>query len=632
MRRTFVFLLVFAGTLSCSARDTADHWLEVRSEHFVILTDSTEKQGRRIADQFERMRAIFHLLIPGASDSTGSPVIVLALKDKKGLRAVEPEAYLAQGQLDLAGWFMRTPDKNYILMRLDAEGEHPFSTIYHEYTHFMMRNASEWIPLWMNEGLAEFYQNTDIQDKEVLLGQASTDDILYLRQNRLLPLTTLLKVDQTSPYYHDEKKGSIFYAESWALTHYLEVTDAQKDTKRLQNYAELLVKKEDPLVAAQQAFGDLAQLQKTLNNYISQGQFMMFKMKRVVNVDDSTFQVRAIKATDADAIRADVLLYTQRVKDAQVLLDSVLRDDPNNVQAHETMGYLKFREGDIAAAKKWYGEAVKLDSQSYVAHYYFATMSMNSAGEDHDPDIESSLRTCIKLNPSFAPGYDALASYYMRDPAKIKEAHMLNLQAINLEPDNVNFRLNAAAVWTNAQRYDDAIAVLKGAAHVAKTPEEAASVQTRLEQIEQYQASVAQSRQKAGGPLATTVVTDTRTVTLPSRGGEKFVIKAKNSDDGPQYPTEPPTGVRHSARGILRSVHCSYPSVITLTVDQPGKGPAVLLYRNDFKLIEFSASNFTPKGDLNPCSDLEGLKSKVDYAEVSDKSVAGQIISVELSK
>jgi hypothetical protein len=121
-------------------------------------------------------------------------------------------------------------------------------------------------------------------------------------------------------------------------------------------------------------------------------------------------------------------------------------------------------------------------------------------------------------------------------------------------------------------------------------------------------------------------------VTLPSRGGEKFVIKAKNSDDGPQYPTEPPTGVRHSARGILRSVHCSYPSVITLTVDQPGKGPAVLLYRNDFKLIEFSASNFTPKGDLNPCSDLEGLKSKVDYAEVSDKSVAGQIISVELSK
>jgi hypothetical protein len=96
------------------------------------------------------------------------------------------------------------------------------------------RDASEWIPLWLNEGLAELYQNTDIQVKEVLLGEANTDDISYLRQNRLLPVITLLKVDQTSPYYHEEQKGSVFYAESWALTHYIEISDAQKKTNRLQ--------------------------------------------------------------------------------------------------------------------------------------------------------------------------------------------------------------------------------------------------------------------------------------------------------------------------------------------------------------------------------------------------------------
>ena len=44
------------------------------------------------------------------------------------------------------------------------------------------------------------------------------------------------------------------------------------------------------------------------------------------------------------------------------------------------MGYLKFREGDMQAARKWYGEAVKLDSQSYLAHYYYAAMSMQSSG------------------------------------------------------------------------------------------------------------------------------------------------------------------------------------------------------------------------------------------------------------
>ena len=89
---------------------------------------------------------------------------------------------------------------------------------------------------------------------------------------------------------------------------------------------------------------------------------------------------------------------------------------------------------------------MKLNSESYLAHYYYAAMSMGTDGEARDPVIELSLRTCIKLNPNFAPAYDALAMYYMGDPATINEAHMLNLRAIMLEPDNINYRLNAAVV------------------------------------------------------------------------------------------------------------------------------------------------------------------------------------------
>jgi tetratricopeptide (TPR) repeat protein len=635
MRRTIVVLFLFAVTLSASARELAEHWCEVRTQHFVVLTDSNEKQARRVASQFERMRSVFHLLMPTASDSAGSPIIVLALKEKKAFQTLEPEAYLAKGQLDVAGLFMRAPDKNYILLRLDAEGEHPFATVYHEYTHFMMRNASEWIPLWLNEGLAEFYQNTDIQEKEVLLGQPSQDDILYLRQNRLLPLTTLLKVDQTSAYYHEEQKGSVFYAESWALTHYIEVTDRQKGSNRLEDYAKLLINKEDSIVAAQQAFGDLNQLQRSLNSYISQGQFMMFKMKTVVTADESTFQVRTISAADADAIRADVLVYNGRTNDAQALIDSTLRDDPKNALAHETMGYLKFREGDMQAARKWYGEAVQLNSQSYLAHYYYATMSMGAASTGQDPEIESSLRTCIKLNPGFAPAYDALAMRYSIDPAKANEAHMLNVQAINLEPDNLNYRLNAAAVLANGRRYDDALSVLKAASHVARTPEQVASVQVRIEQIKEYQATVLRSHHAESEATTQSVAataTDTRTMTLTSSDGRKFVIRPNTAQEAPKYPTEAPTGVHHTARGILRNVQCSYPSILTLTVKQTGKAPAVSLYRNDFYRIEFTATNFTPKSDINPCTDIEGLKAKVEYAEVSDKSIAGQIISIELTK
>src|SRR5579862_7954500 len=286
LRRILVLALLLAGPAALS-RDKNESWIQITSHHFVVVTNSSEKQGRRIADQFERMRSLFHALFPKSQmDATGAPIIVLAMNDDKGFRALEPQEYLAKGSLKLGGLFLEAPDKNYVLMRIDAEGEHPYSVIYHEYTHFLLRRSAEWMPLWMNEGLAEFYQNTDIHEKEASLGQPSIEDILWLRQNRLLPLTTLLTVDHKSPYYHEERKGSIFYAESWALTHYIETGDAQQKTHRMTDYASLLAQKADPGGAATQAFGDLKKLQADLENYVERGSFRYFKMTTATEVDD----------------------------------------------------------------------------------------------------------------------------------------------------------------------------------------------------------------------------------------------------------------------------------------------------------------------------------------------------------
>src|SRR5580700_845040 len=193
MRKVLVSLLLLAAP--ALARDKAETWTEVRSPHFVVVTNSNEKQGRRIADQFERMREVFHAVFPKLQIDPGSPIIVLAIKDEKDFKALEPEEYLAKGSLKLGGLFLRAPDKNYVLMRLDAEGEHPYSVVYHEYTHLLLSKSAEFMPLWLNEGLAEFYQNTDIHEKETLMGEPSPEDILWLRQNRLLPLATLFSVD-----------------------------------------------------------------------------------------------------------------------------------------------------------------------------------------------------------------------------------------------------------------------------------------------------------------------------------------------------------------------------------------------------------------------------------------------------
>src|SRR5208282_5057684 len=205
-----------------------------------VITDSSDKQGRQILDQFERMRWLFQTLFPKSRVDPALPIVVLAVRGEKDMQALEPAAYLAKGQITLAGLFLSAPDRNYVLLRLDAEGEHPYASIYHEYTHMQFKDDHEWMPLWLNEGLAEFMQNTEFRNKDVLLGQPSADDILYLRQNKIIPLPVLFKLDSNSPYYHEEQKGSVFYAESWALTHYLFVTDKTKGTDRVGDYMKLL--------------------------------------------------------------------------------------------------------------------------------------------------------------------------------------------------------------------------------------------------------------------------------------------------------------------------------------------------------------------------------------------------------
>jgi Tfp pilus assembly protein PilF len=617
-------LLILLAALTSQARATNAGWVELRSDHFTVLTDSNEKQGRHILDQFERMRWVFHTLFPKANVDPVSPIIVLAVKDKKGFQALEPEAYLAKGQLQLAGLFLSAPDKNYVLLRLDAEGDHPFATIYHEYTHLQLTKGAEWMPLWLNEGLAEFYQNTEIFDKEVRVGEPSADDIMYLRQNQLLPLTTLLKVDATSPYYHEEQKGSVFYAESWALTHYLEITDFDTKTHRLSDYLDLVSRHEDPVAAAQKAFGDLNQLQKTLNAYVAQGSFKQFRLSSAAApLDETSVKVRPLTQPQADAVRADFLAFNQRTKDARALLDAVLKADPQNVQAHETMGFLEFQEGNRETARKWYEQAVKLDSQSYLAHYYFAAMSMGAADTDRDEQIESSLRTAIKLNPAFAPAYDELAKFYGMRMQKLDDAHMLTLQAIQLEPGNLYYRIDAANVLISMTRFSDAEAVLRNAEGLARSPGESSMVQSRIRQIEGIQTMHA-NQEKAQADAAT----NEHPVTLVN--GQVVI----GDDSGPKHPDETATGPKHVLEGIIQNVRCSYPSVLEFQVQSAGKAgtKTVSVYSNNYFKIPFTATGFTQHGDLHPCTHLAGKKAQVRYAESSDKTVDGQVVSIDLRK
>ncbi len=629
MKGLFLFLCSALCFLTPAfARDAAPAWVQVRSPHFIVMTDSNAKQAAHLADQFERMRAVLHTIFPNAKVDPPAPILVLALKDQKAFKALEPADYLKKGQLNLAGYFQPGPEKNYILLRLDAAQEHPFSTVYHEYTHFAFSGAAEWMPLWLNEGIAEFFQNTDIQGKDVNLGQPSQDDVLYLRENRLIPLPVLFAVDHNSPYYHEENKGSVFYAESWALVHYLEITSQQTHQDRIGAYAKLLIQKQDPVSAAAAAFGDLGKLQRDLEMYIRESSFHYFRIPSPPSPDVASFETSTVSATDADARRAEFLAYNGRTAEAHTLLDAVLKQDPNNAVACETLGYMALQNHDMDGARKWLTQAVKLDSHSYLAHYYYATMSMNEDGLKDARAIEASLKTAIKLNPAFAPSYDRLASLYHMQNEHLEDAHMLELQAMELDPANIFYRINTARLLAALQRDNDALRVLDTARPFAQNSSQTAIIDEAARQMKELKEARLEASSVSAQPASQTAEQTTPHTAIASLQKLQGKLDIIPHVQLPPHPSASADAPRHQARGIIHGVRCGAPSVLELQLQEDGK--TTLFYSNNYFDIPFSTANYIPQGELHPCSELEGRHAAVTYAETPDKTVAGEIVSVEL--
>src|SRR5215469_12392310 len=410
-----IFLLVTLSiTFAKFSGAQTNNWIEVRTPHFIIVSNASEDEGRNAALQFERMRAVFHNLFPEANLDTATPTLVLAIADKANMEELEPAAYVGHVKSYLAGLFLREPENDYILVWLNAPGLHPYAPVYHEYTHFVLQRTGEWMPVWLGEGMAEYFQTVEIAEDETRIGKADAGNVEFLEHNPLLPLATLFAVDQHSPYYHEEDKSSMFYSESWALTHYLKAKDLQENTTHLADYLGDVQNGTDPVAAATRAFGDLVQLKSELQKYIASEQYEYSRMPGGIDVDSSSFTARSITQQEADLARADFLAHDGRGSEARALLEGMLREEPANVRALEIMGFLSLREHKLGEARQHCERAIKADAQSFLGHSCFALSSIEGGlpkATAEQVRVEDSLRTAIKINPSFAPAYAGLGEY-----------------------------------------------------------------------------------------------------------------------------------------------------------------------------------------------------------------------------
>src|SRR6266481_42904 len=265
-----IFLATLANADAFGAGDPNLGWIEVRSPHFVVASNAGEKEVRRIADQFEQIRSLFHTAFGSLRVDPAQPVVILAAKNENTMKMLLPEDWEVKGHVHPAGLYQQGEDKHYVILQLDSAGANPFHALYHEYTHALLHLNFTGLPLWLDEGLAEFYGNSQLGEKETKVGTIDNSHLYILGQNKLLPIEMLLNVEHSSPHYNEENRASVFYAESWALVHYLMLDPEARQRQLMKNFIAAWDRSGNQIEAAQQAFGDLRKFGEVIEAYSRQ--------------------------------------------------------------------------------------------------------------------------------------------------------------------------------------------------------------------------------------------------------------------------------------------------------------------------------------------------------------------------
>ncbi len=380
-------------------------------------------------------------------------------------------------------------DQFYAAVRLNAEGENPYETLYHEYYHSLTLPYFPMIPVWLAEGLAEFFGNTHITDKEALTGEPSGGLIAELKQNRLIPLDVLFKVDHSSPYYNEQNKTSEFYAESWALTHYFMLADKGTHRQLLSNYLSVLGQGATEQEAAAKAFGDLESLQRTLQQYVGNYQFYDLKVPAPSSIPDSDLHaLECFPKPTSTPIRAGLkrCAGTRRKQSRRLeMWCGSIRSFLSHIRISRSRNCLTGNE--TKRSRTSHRRLRSIQGTRRLATFG-AYLTLTGGREvPGDTQVEDDLRQSIATGPDFAPPYGMLANYLALRQEGLPEALSLAKKAISLEPGTSTYWIDLAQVLGQMHRYDDAkIAALQARAN-SIGPEQQARADTVLTVLQTVQ-------------------------------------------------------------------------------------------------------------------------------------------------
>lgn len=643
----FLFLIHQPGLKTGSASTTKDTWLSVRSKHFLLVGNAGEKDIRKVGMRLEQFRDVFSRIFTKSKANSAIPITVIVFKNDGAFKPYKP---LYQGKPSpVSGYFQSGEDVNYILLTSELRDTNPYAVIFHEYVHALTSDNSRPLPPWLSEGIAEYYSSFEVEssNKKVWLGKAIAEHVFYLREQKFLPLQRLFAVDHGSPEYNERDRVGVFYAQSWALVHYLLLGNDLKRQPQFIQFVNALAAGAPIDDSFKQIFQtDYATLEKELMSYIRRNSYpvqtLTFNEKLSFDAD---MQTTTMSEAETQYYLGDALCRIQRHDDGEEYLKRAVALDPKLAPALASLGISNLRRKRFSESRQYLEQAVAANSQNHMAHYYYAYTLyrelynegalVTSLPKDRVTVMKTALDSAIQLAPDFPESYNLMGFLHLATGEDFAAGVNAVKKAMAIAPGREDYALTLAQLYLRQERFAEARQLMEPLARGAARPEirsRAASMLETIARFEQYKAQTntsanAQKRPARRGEPLTPAPSARRSETVtpaPStKSGEAATPAAPGMTMRPRFEGE-------RVEGLLTRADCN--KGITLTIKSGVK--TVKLHAPSPERVKFISYVQGGAGEIT-CGPINPAKQVVvTYRALTDAKspFIGEPIAVEFVK
>lgn len=361
-------------------------WTIARSDHFEIYTQADSETVRSAITWFEQLWTFFEQ--SGLEWKQPRPVRVIGFRSRR-----EFDSYRIPAAAD--AYYIGTVTRDYIVM--PGLGTAEFVTAAHEYTHARLHASGLRLPSWLSEGLADFFSTVHISERESEVGGELPMRIDVLRHNAWMPLAQLFAAAPTASGQPRRQSVASFYAQSWALTEMLALSDGYRP-----RFRELVNKVGSGMTSAEGLRSvyskSLDQVEADLRKWVNGDRFKPVRLPGVTSGSTAVAMATASRL-EAELMLADLALAAGELDRAEGLYGELVRESPENGEAWAALGTIALHKGKALLARQDWRRAMDDGVADAQLCYRYAELE-DKAGADAD-EMRRVLQRVVELEPGF---------------------------------------------------------------------------------------------------------------------------------------------------------------------------------------------------------------------------------------